>query len=81
MRTCHNETMTSKFHWGLTTSYVITQVKQYLAWLACGFYFLFYAAFNRQGHIAMGSLQLEEPVHTTWSRFCRNWQVTINFPT
>ena len=26
--------------------------------------------FNSQGHIAMGSLRVEEPVHTSWSRFC-----------
>ena len=26
--------------------------------------------FNSQGHIATGSLWVEEPVHTSWSRFC-----------
>ena len=25
--------------------------------------------FNRKGHIATGSLRVEEPVHTSWSRF------------
>ena len=37
--------------------------------------FLFYVAFNSQGHIATVSLWLEEPVHTSWSRFCtvNNW--------
>ena len=33
-------------------------------------YLLLYIAFNSHGHIAMGSLQVEAPVHTTWSRFC-----------
>ena len=33
-------------------------------------YFLFYVAFNSQGHIAMGRLRVEEPVHISWSRFC-----------
>ena len=33
-------------------------------------YFLFYVAFNSLGHIAMGSLRVEHPVHTSWSRFC-----------
>ena len=33
-------------------------------------YFLFYVAFNSQGHVAMGSLWAEEPVHASWSRFC-----------
>ena len=33
-------------------------------------YLLFYVAFKSQGHIATGSLQVEEPVHTSWSRFC-----------
>ena len=33
------------------------------------FIFLFYVAFNSQGHTAMGSLRVEEPVHTSWSRF------------
>ena len=32
-------------------------------------YFLFYIAFNSQGHIVMGSLHVEEPVHASWSRF------------
>ena len=27
-------------------------------------YLLFYGAFNSQGHIVTGSLQVEEPVHT-----------------
>ena len=31
---------------------------------------LFYVAFNSQGHIATGSLWVEEPVHTSWSGFC-----------
>ena len=30
---------------------------------------------NSQGHIATGSLRMEEPVHTGWSRFC-----TVNHP-
>ena len=34
------------------------------------FILFFYIAFNSQGHIAMGSLRVEEPVHTSWSRFC-----------
>ena len=33
-------------------------------------YFLFYIAFNGQGHIATGSLLVEEPVHTSCSRCC-----------
>ena len=33
-------------------------------------YLLFYVAFNSQRHIALGSLWLEEPVHTSQSRFC-----------
>ena len=33
-------------------------------------YFLFYVAFNSQGHIPTGSLRVEEPVCTSWSRFC-----------
>ena len=28
-------------------------------------YLLFYVTFNSQGHIVTGSLQVEEPVHTT----------------
>ena len=32
--------------------------------------FLFYVTFNSQGHIARGSLWVEEPMHTNWSRFC-----------
>ena len=32
--------------------------------------FWFYVALNSQGHIATGSLWVEEPVHTSWSRFC-----------
>ena len=28
---------------------------------------LFYVEFNSQGHIVMGSLQVEEPVYTRWS--------------
>ena len=32
--------------------------------------FLFYVVFNSQGHIAKGRMQVEEPVHTSWSRFC-----------
>ena len=30
----------------------------------------FCVMFNSQGDIATGSLRLEEPVHTSWSRFC-----------
>ena len=42
------------------------------------YYFYFYVAFNSQGHIAICSLQVEEPVHMSWSRFCtvNHWQVT-----
>ena len=29
-----------------------------------------YVTFNCQGDIPMGSLKVEEPVHTSWSRFC-----------
>ena len=31
--------------------------------------FLFHVVFNSQGHIAMGSLQVEEPVYSCWSIF------------
>ena len=44
-------------------------------------YFLFfvYAAFNSQGHIATASLWVQEPVHTSWSRFCTvNHQASAN---
>ena len=34
------------------------------------FIFFFYITFNSQGYIATVSLQWEEPVHTSWSRFC-----------
>ena len=38
---------------------------------------------NSQAHIAMGNLWVEEPVHTSWSRFYTTGHryVTINFPT
>ena len=29
-----------------------------------------YVTSNSQGHIVVGSLRVEEPVHTSWSRFC-----------
>ena len=32
-------------------------------------FFLFLLTFNNQGHIATGSLRVEEPVYTSWSRF------------
>ena len=32
--------------------------------------FVVLCLFNRQSDNAMGSLQVEEPVHTSWSRFC-----------
>ena len=32
--------------------------------------FWFYITLNSQDHIAMGSLWVEEPVHTSWSSFC-----------
>ena len=31
--------------------------------------FVVYVTFSSQGHIVMGSLRVEEPVHTRWSRF------------
>ena len=31
---------------------------------------VFFVILCVQGHIAMGSLWVEEPVHTSWSRFC-----------
>ena len=31
---------------------------------------LFYVAMNSQGDIARASFLAEEPVHTSWSRFC-----------
>ena len=31
---------------------------------------LFHVAFNSQDHIVTGSLWVEEPVHTSWSRLC-----------
>ena len=34
------------------------------------FIFLFYVTLKGQGHIATGSLLVEELVHTSWSRFC-----------
>ena len=34
------------------------------------FYLLFYIVFNSQGHITRGSLQVEEPLYTSWSSFC-----------
>ena len=34
------------------------------------FIFLCYVTLHSQGHITMGSLWVEEPVHTSWSRFC-----------
>ena len=33
------------------------------------FIFLFYISFNSRGHIATGSLWLENPVHNNWSIF------------
>ena len=43
-------------------------------WLAVSatlkFRFFFHVTFNSQGHIVMGSLRVEEPVHTSWSIFC-----------
>ena len=41
-----------------------------IATLKFRFIFLFYVKFNSQGHIVTGSLQVEEPVHTSWSIFC-----------
>ena len=34
-----------------------------------------------QGHIAMGSLWVEEPVHTSWSRICtvNHWALASNY--
>ena len=40
-----------------------------------GFICCFYFMFNSQGHIVMGNLWVEEPVDTSWSRFC-----TVNHP-
>ena len=34
------------------------------------FRFIFYVTFNSEGHIATGSLRVEESVHTSWSEFC-----------
>ena len=44
-------------------------------------YFLCYVTFNSQGHIAAGNLRVEEPVHTSWSRFCtlNNWASASNY--
>ena len=52
--------------------------------LKSGFYLFicgFYVTFNIQGHIAMGSLRVEEPVHTSWSRFCtvNHWASASNY--
>ena len=44
---------------------VTVDLKYFLTFI----YFLFYVAFISQGHIKMGSLRVEEPVHTSWSRF------------
>ena len=47
-------------------------------------FFLFFVLFcvQQTGSYSMGSLRVEEPVHTSWSRFCSvNHQVTTNFPT
>ena len=43
--------------------------------------YLFYIAFNIQGHIGTGSLRVEEPVHTSWSRFCtvNHWASASNY--
>ena len=32
------------------------------------FFFLFYVDFNSHSHIVTGSLRVEKPVHTSWSR-------------
>ena len=42
----------------------------YSSFIVIAIYLFFYVAFNSQGHIAMDSLWVEEPVHTSWSRFC-----------
>ena len=45
------------------------------------FIYLFYIVFNSQGHIVMGSLWVEETVHTTWPRFCtvNHWALASNY--
>ena len=44
-------------------------------------FFLFYVMFNSQGHTVTGSLWVEEPVHTSWSRFCtvNHWASASNY--
>ena len=44
-------------------------------------YLSFYVTFNSQGHIATGSLRVEERVHTSWSRFCtvNHWASASNY--
>ena len=45
------------------------------------FFFSFYVVFNSQGHIVMGSLRVEEPVHTSWSIFytVNHWASASNY--
>ena len=47
----------------------------------CLFIYYYYVTFNSQDHIVLGSLRVEEPVHTSWSRFCavNNWAMTSNY--
>ena len=63
-------------HWNNETDPIFMLIKDDVNYLI---YFLFYVAFNSQGHIATGSLWVEEPVHTSWSRFCTvNHQASVS---
>ena len=63
--------MILKLDFNLLNIYLVTTSEDNIAsFMDFAVFFLLYFAFNSQGHIAKGSLWVEEPVHTSWSRFC-----------